>query len=105
MLANAANPMVDASLRTLRPAAEQRRIKRDIFDARGSAEIETALQRLNAARPVGVLVAPHLLLLTHRTEIAAAFAKYKLPAVYPLPEYAAVGGLLIHGANLGILFE
>src|SRR6476659_9950223 len=34
MLANAANPMVDASLRTLRPAAEQLRIKLDIFDAR-----------------------------------------------------------------------
>src|SRR5262249_38085669 len=34
MLANAANPMVDASLRKLRPAAEQLRIKIDIFDAR-----------------------------------------------------------------------
>ena len=105
MLANAANPMVDASLRTLRPAAEQLRIKIDIFDARGSTEIETALQRLNDARPDGVLVAPDLLLLTQRTEIAAALAKYRLPAVYPFREYAGVGGLMIHGANLSILFE
>ena len=105
MLANAANPMVDASLRTLRPAAEQLRIKLDIFDARSSVEIETALQRLNDARPHGVLVAPDLLLLTQRSEITAAFAKYRLPAVYPFREYAGVGGLMIHGANLGILFE
>jgi putative ABC transport system substrate-binding protein len=105
MLANAANPMVDASLRSLRPAAEQRDIKLDIFDARTGAEIETALQRLNDARPDGVLVAPDLLLLTQRSEITAAFAKYKLPAVYPFREYASVGGLMIHGANLGILFE
>jgi putative ABC transport system substrate-binding protein len=105
MLANAANPMVDASLRSLRPAAEQRDIKLDIFDARTGAEIETALQRLNDARPDGVLVAPDLLLLTQRSEITAAFAKYKLPAVYPFREYAGVGGLMIHGANLGILFE
>ena len=105
MLANAANPMVDASLRTLRPAAEQLRIKINIFDARGSTEIETALQRLNDARPDGVLVAPDLLLLTQRTEIAAALAKYRLPAVYPFREYAGVGGLMIHGANLSILFE
>jgi len=105
MLANAANPMVDASLRTLRPAAQQLRIKLDIFDARSSAEIETALQRLNDARPDGVLVAPDLLLLTQRSEITAAFAKYRLPAVYPFREYAGVGGLMIHGANLGILFE
>ena len=105
MLANAANPVVDASLRTLRPAAQQLRIKLDIFDARSSAEIETALQRLNDARPDGVLVAPDLLLLTQRSEITAAFAKYRLPAVYPFREYAGVGGLMIHGANLGILFE
>jgi putative ABC transport system substrate-binding protein len=25
--------------------------------------------------------------------------------VYPFREYASVGGLLIHGANLGVLFE
>jgi putative tryptophan/tyrosine transport system substrate-binding protein len=105
MLANAANPMVDASLRSLRPAAEQLRIKFDIFDARTGAEIKTALQRLNDAQPDGVLVAPDLFLLTHRSEIAAALAKYRLPAVYPFREYAGVGGLMIHGANLSILFE
>ena len=105
MLANAANPMVDASLRSLRPAAEQLRIKLDIFDARTDAEVKTALQRLNDARPDGVLVAPDLLLLTQRSEIAASLTKYRLPAVYPFREYAGVGGLMIHGANLGILFE
>jgi putative ABC transport system substrate-binding protein len=102
MLANAANPMVDASLRTLRPAAEQLRINIDIFDARSSTEVYRALQRLNDARPDGVLVAPDLLLLTQRTEIASTLAKYRLPAVYPFREYASVGGLMIHGANLGI---
>src|SRR5262249_50874484 len=45
------------------------------------------------------------LLLTKRTEIAAALAASKVPAVYPFREYAAVGGLMIHGADLGILFE
>jgi putative ABC transport system substrate-binding protein len=53
----------------------------------------------------GVLVEPDLLLLANRTEIAAALANSKLPAVYPFREYAGVGGLIIHGANLGVLFE
>src|SRR5262245_14133865 len=55
--------------------------------------------------PDGVLVAPDLLLLTRRREIATALAKSKLPAVYPFREYTDVDGLIIHGANLGILFE
>jgi ABC-type uncharacterized transport system substrate-binding protein len=40
-----------------------------------------------------------------RREIVAAFAKSNLPAIYPFREFADVGGLLVHGANLGVLFE
>jgi len=61
--------------------------------------------RLREARPDGVLVAPDLLLLSNRADIAVALAKSRLPAVYPFREYAGVGGLVIHGANLSVLFE
>jgi ABC-type uncharacterized transport system substrate-binding protein len=51
------------------------------------------------------LVAADTLLLTKRAAITAAFAKSKLPGIYPFREYAEVRGLIIHGANLGVLFE
>lgn len=105
ILANAANPLFDASLQSLRPAAEQLHITLDVFEIRSVGEIGAALDRLNSARPDGVLVAADLLLLTQRNEIAAALAKSKLPAVYPFREYAGVGGLMIHGANLSVLSE
>jgi hypothetical protein len=75
----------------------------DVFEIRNSDEVEGVLGKLQGARPDGVLVAPDLLLLTKRTEIAAALATSELPAVYPCREYAAVGGLMIYGANLGVL--
>jgi putative ABC transport system substrate-binding protein len=68
-------------------------------------EIEGVLGKLQRARPDGVLVGPDYLLLTKRTEIAAALATSQLPAVYPFREYAAVGGLMIYGSNLGVLSE
>ena len=105
MLANAANPLAHASMQNLRTTAEQLRINFDIFEVHSIAEIEVALQQLNNARPDGVLIASDLLLLTRRSEIAEFLAKNKLPAVYPFREYAEVGGLMIHGANLGSLFE
>ena len=105
MLANAANPLAHASMQNLRITAEQMRINFDIFEVHSIAEIEVALQQLNNARPDGVLIASDLLLLTRRSEIAEFLAKNKLPAVYPFREYAEVGGLMIHGANLGSLFE
>ena len=105
MLANAANPLAHASMQNLRTTAEQLRINFDIFEVHSIAEIEVALQQLNNARPDGVLIASDLLLLTRRSEIAEFLAKNRLPAVYPFREYAEVGGLMIHGANLGSLFE
>ena len=105
MLANAANPLAHASMQNLRTTAEQLRINFEIFEVHSIAEIEVALQQLNNARPDGVLIASDLLLLTRRSEIAEFLAKNKLPAVYPFREYAEVGGLMIHGANLGSLFE
>jgi putative tryptophan/tyrosine transport system substrate-binding protein len=105
MLANAMNPMLDVSLQKLRPAAERLGVTVDVFDIHSSGGIEVALSRLNQALPGGVLVAPDPLLLSQRREIAAALAKSKLPAVYPFREYTEVGGLIIHGANLGVLFE
>src|SRR5262249_10665150 len=105
ILANANNPVLDASLQKLRPVAEQLHIAIDVFEVRSSDEIKGALLRLERAQPDGVLVAPDLLLLSNRREIATALEKSKLPAVYPFREYAGVGGLIIHGANLGVLFE
>jgi ABC-type uncharacterized transport system substrate-binding protein len=105
MLVNGANPLLDISLQRVRPAAEQLRVAVDIFDINGSGGLEAALLGLDRTRPDGVVVAADLLLLTHRREIAAALAKSKLPAVYPFREYNEVGGLIIHGANLSVLFE
>ena len=105
MLANSANPMLDVSLRKLRPAAETLRVAVEVSDIQADGGLEAALLPLAQAHPDAVLVAPDLLLLTRRREIAAALAKSKLPAVYPFREYTDVDGLMIHGANLGVLFE
>jgi ABC-type uncharacterized transport system substrate-binding protein len=105
ILANTANPFLDALMKRLRPAAAQLQVTLELFEARNKDEIEGALLRLAQARPDAVLVSPDLVLVTKRNEIAATLAKSKLPAVYPFREYAAAGGLIVHGANLGILSE
>jgi putative ABC transport system substrate-binding protein len=105
MLANAANPLLDVSLKNLRPAAETLGLSLDIFEIRDMNEIEGALLKLVQARPEAVVVAADTLLLNSRREIVEALAKSNLPAIYPFREYSAVGGLLVNGANLSVLFE
>ena len=76
-----------------------------MVEIHNSDQIEGALVRLDRARPDAVLVPADNLMLTKRSEIAAAMTRSKLPAVYAIREFATAGGLIVHGANLGVLFE
>jgi putative ABC transport system substrate-binding protein len=105
ILGNVANPFLEIALNKLRPTAEHLRMAIELFEVHNSEEVEGALLRLDRARPDAVLVPSDNLLLTKRREIAAALARSKLPAVYAIREFASAGGLIVHGANLGVLFE
>ena len=105
ILGNAASPYFEVALENVHRTAEQLRVALELVAVRNTDQIEDALLRLDQARPDAVLVSADTLLLTKRSEIAAALARSKLPAVYPFREYAPAGGLIVHGANLSVSFE
>jgi ABC-type uncharacterized transport system substrate-binding protein len=105
ILGNGSNPYLAAVVPRLRAAAQQLGVALDMVEVRGADEVPGALARLENMRPDGVLVPADIQLLTRRSDIAAAFAKMRLPAVYAIREHAAAGGLIAHGANLSVLFE
>jgi putative tryptophan/tyrosine transport system substrate-binding protein len=105
VLGNVSNPVLAAQLDNLRGAAQVLRVGLEIFEVRSSADIGPALEKLQAARPDGVVVAADLLLMSNRTEIVTALMNSRLPAVYPFREYAIAGGLMVHGTNMRALFE
>jgi putative tryptophan/tyrosine transport system substrate-binding protein len=105
VLGNASNPFLAVLWGKLRPMAERLNVALELFEVRNSAEITDALLRLERARPDGVLVSPDTLLLTKRSEICASLNRSKTPAVYPFREYAPAGGLIVHAADVGVLFE
>ena len=105
VLGNTANPFLEVALKNLRPAAKQLGVTIELVEVHNSDQIEGALVRLQRARPDAVLIPADNLLLTKRNEIAGALNKSKLPAVYAIREFAAAGGLIVHGANMGVLFE
>jgi putative tryptophan/tyrosine transport system substrate-binding protein len=105
VLGNTANPFLEVALKNLRPTAKQLGVTIELVEIHNSDQIEGALVRLQRARPDAVLIPADNLLLTKRNEIAGALNKSKLPAVYAIREFAAAGGLIVHGANMGVLFE
>ena len=99
VLGNADNPFLDVVLKKLRPTAEHLRVVLELVEIHNSDQIESALVRLDRARPDAVLVPADNLMLTKRSEIAAAMTRSKLPAVYAIREFATAGGLIVHGAR------
>jgi putative tryptophan/tyrosine transport system substrate-binding protein len=77
----------------------------EAVDIKSSKDVEGALVQIKELRPDAVLLASDNVLLGERKQIVQAMAANSIPAIYPFREYADVGGLLIYGADLSVLFE
>jgi putative ABC transport system substrate-binding protein len=105
VLANTANPLNRVNLDTARRAAQRLGVTIEIVEVKSSKDVESALVQIKGLRPDAVLLGSDILLLGERKQIAVAMATNGIPAIYPFREYADVGGLLIYGANISVLFE
>jgi putative tryptophan/tyrosine transport system substrate-binding protein len=105
VLVNPANQLNRVNLDTARRAAQRLGVTIEAVEVKSSKDVESALVQIKGLRPDAVLLASDILLLGERKQIAEAMATNGIPAIYPFREYADVGGLLIYGANISVLFE
>jgi putative tryptophan/tyrosine transport system substrate-binding protein len=105
VLGNSLNPLNRINLDTARRAAERLSVAIEIIEVQKSQDVEGALGRLIESQPDAALLASDTMLLGERKQIADAMATNKMPAIYPFHEYAEVGGFIMYGAELSILFQ
>jgi putative tryptophan/tyrosine transport system substrate-binding protein len=67
---------------------------------RDTAELESVVAAQAREPNGGLIVMPDSFPIAHRVEITSLAARYRLPAVYPYPLFAEVGGLLSYGVDL-----
>jgi putative ABC transport system substrate-binding protein len=94
------NPAADFQLRKLQEAAGV--IKRQIHIVRATTalDIETAFEIAVQKGAAGLLVVQDPFYNSRRDQIVALAAGYKRPVVYPLREFAEIGGLISCGHDL-----
>ncbi|MGZ4988821.1 MAG: ABC transporter substrate-binding protein [Limisphaerales bacterium] len=105
VLVNPANQLNRVNLDTAQRAAQRLGVTIEVVEVKSSKDVESALVQIKGLRPDAVLLASDILLLGERKQIVEAMATNGIPAIYPFREYADVGGLLIYGANISVLFE
>ena len=105
MLGNSANPLNRINSETVRRAAKRLSVVVDVFEVKSCAEVERALQSIIETHPDAALLASDTLLLSERKQITDVMARNRIPAIYPLREYAEAGGFISYGSNITVLFE
>jgi putative ABC transport system substrate-binding protein len=102
VLVNPANSTTaESTLRGMEPAARAMGLQVQVLNASSSREIDAAFATLASERPDGVLVGTDTFLIDRRVQLALQAMLHKLPATYPVRDFAEVGGLMSYGASLG----
>jgi ABC-type uncharacterized transport system substrate-binding protein len=72
----------------------------EVFDAPTGRDIDTAFARLTQKPIDALLVGPSPLLNNRRLQLATLAAYHRVPAIYPVREFAEAGGLMSYGTSI-----
>jgi putative ABC transport system substrate-binding protein len=102
------NPSTAASesrLNEVQAAADAMGLQVEVFTARTSLEIDVAFAAMVRAGAQALLLIPDPVFNGRRIQLVHAASHYRLPAIYWQREYAAAGGLISYGSNIGDAFR
>ena len=93
-------PAADLQLRELQEAAGVIKRQIDILPASTALDIETAFEIAAKKGAGALLVVQDPFYNSRREQLVALAARHKQPVIYPLREFAEIGGLFSYGHNL-----
>lgn len=105
VLVNPSYRETEAQLRNVRDAARSLGLQLRVFMASTEHEIVAAFAAMARQRAGALLIATDPFLNSRDNQIVSLAAKYAIPAIYPLPEYARAGGLMSYGTHIANAFR
>jgi putative ABC transport system substrate-binding protein len=99
-LMNPNNPNSNIETRTAQTAANALGGQIVVFSATGESELDPAFASMEEQRIGALLGASDPFLFSRREQVVALAARYRIPAIYYLPEFVRAGGLMSYGNSL-----
>jgi len=90
---------LEAASKEAEAAAAVMGVAIDMLGASTSREIDAAFATMAEKRTDALLVNPNPLYISRRVQIVSLAMRDRLPAIYPLREFAEVGGLMTYGTS------
>jgi putative ABC transport system substrate-binding protein len=105
VLVNPDNPATETDANALQAAARALGLKLIPVQARSEADLAPAFMHLMNSRADGLVIVSDPLMFDRRARIAALVAQHALPAIYPVRDFPAAGGLVSYGSSLTEAFR
>jgi putative ABC transport system substrate-binding protein len=99
VLFNPNNPNAEPQLRDLEAAARTLALQLIKFPAGTAQEVDVHFTAIANQNVQALLITADGFYFGLQDQIVALAARYRIPAIYPLSEYTAAGGLISYGAN------
>jgi putative tryptophan/tyrosine transport system substrate-binding protein len=105
LLMNPTNRNVQVEQTDAEAGAKKLGLETITLNARNGDEIGAAFEQLLSAKADGFITATDPTLLDRREQIVSFAQRHKLPAVYFVRQFAAVGGLLSYGPSISWMYR
>jgi putative ABC transport system substrate-binding protein len=100
MLVNPDFPDANIQSKDFQQAALNLGLQHHILSASSEPEFDTAFAMFRARQIDALLIGNDALFNSRRSQLVALAARYGIPAIYPLREFAEAGGLMSYGPSL-----
>jgi putative ABC transport system substrate-binding protein len=105
LLMNPANSNVKVEQMDAEAGAKKLGLETVTLNARNAREMNAAFEELLRAKADAFITATDPILLDRREQIVSFADRHKLPAVYFVRQFAAVGGLLSYGPSISWMYR
>jgi putative tryptophan/tyrosine transport system substrate-binding protein len=105
VLVNPTNSTAGQMIGDVKEAARAKGVRLAMLKAGNEGEIDAAFVQLVGLHADALLVIPDPSLLGRREQLAALALRHAIPAIYPLREFAASGGLISYAASVTAAFH
>jgi putative ABC transport system substrate-binding protein len=99
------DPLYASRLHEIEHAAGALQVHLQYLNVRGLEDMARTFQEARAGRADAVVVLASPILESHRSEVAALAAQYRLPTIYHVAEFVEAGGLMSYGASFLDLYR
>jgi putative tryptophan/tyrosine transport system substrate-binding protein len=98
LLVNPTNPNSETQSKNTQEAARKLGIELHVLNASVERDFDTVFEKLREVKASALIIGQDLYFNAESARLAALTVRNAIPVIYPLPEFAAAGGLFSYGA-------